>query len=128
MGDFEHFRVGLATRRRGVNFQSTEASREGDVLLPGQRLVTEKNDLVREQRRALERRAVDLEAQLDGWARGNVAVALVGRVPVKADGATLSPLKPSTPVWLPWRKSPDRCCHTCRKPSTFSLVIKLALV
>ncbi len=41
-----------------------------------------------EQRRAeLQQQALDLEARLDSWRRGNVPVALVGRVPVKVTGA-----------------------------------------
>ncbi len=41
-----------------------------------------------ENRRAvLQQQAIDLEAQLDGWRRGSVPVALVGRVPVKVSGA-----------------------------------------
>jgi hypothetical protein len=44
----------------------------------------------RAQRAALEQRASDLETELDGWARGDVAVALVGRVPVKADASYAS--------------------------------------
>ncbi len=37
------------------------------------------------QRQALGARAGELEARLDSWTRGNVPVALVGRVPVKVD-------------------------------------------
>lgn len=44
------------------------------------------------QRRSLEQRASELELELDTWARGDVAVALVGRVPVKAD-ASYGPIR-----------------------------------
>lgn len=44
------------------------------------------------RRKALEQRSLELETELDNWQRGNVAVALVGRVPVKAD-ASYGPIR-----------------------------------
>jgi hypothetical protein len=44
------------------------------------------------RRRELGSRLAELEGQLDSWTRGNVPVALVGRVPVKAD-ASFGPIR-----------------------------------
>lgn len=49
------------------------------------------------ERARLAERIRELEGQLEGWERGNVAVALVGRVPVRAD-ASHGPIRPGDPL------------------------------